>query len=506
MDSSTPRYAFAGVYNATLAGALTLPTDADKSFHTLDPDGSDRTVTLPALAQSGKPLFFRNTGSAGKLNLTEHADDGGSVVQALDPGECGAIYPDGTTAWRVVLLSELELTALILDTLTVDAIAGGDSSLAITGLAVTGGTGGAVPITGGATTTSGVGGAASLTGGAGSGADAGGAASVTGGLGGATNAVGGAASVTAGAGQGTGNGAVASVTGGASGAGATGTGGVGKVVGGASAATNGAGGAAQVTGGAGAGSGNGGAVTATGGTAGATGTGGAANVAGGIGGATSGVGGAATLTGGAGTNGNSAGGAATVTGGAGQGTASGGVASLVGGASGAGATGNGANAAVTGGAAASTNGGGGSVVLTPGAKAGSGIDGGIQLRGKVFRAQSAPGAGSDQNEVLTAAQLINGIYVHTIAQARTLTTPTGAQISAGCPADLAVGDSFDFSLITVGTGSDDICTLTAGDGNVTFIGPVTVGPDIHATEGLNAYGTWRFRNTGADTWVGYRIG
>ena len=126
--------------------------------------------------------------------------------------------------------------------------------------------------------------------------------------------------------------------------------------------------------------------------------------------------------------------------------------------------------------------------------------------GMIFKQQTAAAAGTDQNETLTAAQIINGIYVHTIAQARTLTTPTGTQISAGCPASLAVGDSFDFHLITIGTGADDIVTLTAGASGVTLVGPVTVGPDIQATEGLNAYGTWRFRNTASNTWIGYRIG
>jgi hypothetical protein len=212
------------------------------------------------------------------------------------------------------------------------------------------------------------------------------------------------------------------------------------------------------------------------------------------------------MTGGAGTNGNGVGGVSKVVGGAGQGTGAGGAAQVTGGASGAGATGDGGDVALTGGAASSTNGNGGSIILTPGAKAGSGIAGGNFLRsstGMNFFQQTAAGAGTDQAETLTAAQMINGIYVHTITTGRTLTTPTGAQISAGCPADLAVGDSFRLSVITVGTGADDISTLTAGDANVTFVGRVTVGPDAANN---NGYGTWIFRNTGADTWVGYRVG
>lgn len=213
------------------------------------------------------------------------------------------------------------------------------------------------------------------------------------------------------------------------------------------------GGAIVATGGTSSTAGNaGGAVSLVGGTPGATGVGGAANVTGGIGGATSGKGGAANISGGAGTNGNAD---------------------------------------------------GGSVVVTPGAANGSGLSGAIIQRGLVFKKQAAPVAKADSAGVLTAAEMIGGIVVHTVSTGRTLTTPTGAQISAGCPTDLAVGDSFDLSVITVGTGADDISTLTAGDANVTFVGNVTVGPDS-ATN--NGYGTWRFRNTGTSTWIGYRIG
>jgi hypothetical protein len=80
-------------------------------------------------------------------------------------------------------------TVAFTGTQTFDEIAGNDASLGITGLAATADTGGAVLITGGATTTSGVGGAATLKGGAGSGADIGGAALVTGWVGPPTRSV-----------------------------------------------------------------------------------------------------------------------------------------------------------------------------------------------------------------------------------------------------------------------------------------------------------------------------
>jgi hypothetical protein len=248
----------------------------------------------------------------------------------------------------------------------------------------------------------------------------------------------------------------------------------------------------------------GGAALVTGGTPGVTGVGGAATIAAGLGGATSGAGGVASLTGGAGTAGNSAGGISKIVGGAGQGTAAGGKAQVVGGASGAGATGNGAQAEVTGGAAASTNGSGGSVVLTPGAKAGSGIAGGVIQRsatGQYWKQQPAAVAKADGAETITGAQMIGGIVVFTVTQARTMTTPTGAALLAACPADIAAGDSFEFTMITLGAGADDIATLTAGDGDVTFVGDVTVGP---GAAGTTSSGTWCFRYAGVNAFVGYR--
>jgi hypothetical protein len=156
-------------------------------------------------------------------------------------------------------------------TVTADAIAAGDASLGITGLAAaqggavlaTGGTsstganaGGAVSAVGGTPGATGVGGAVALTGGAGGATSgAGGAATLTGGAGTAGNSAGGVATVTGGAGQGTAAGGVASLVGGASGAGATGNGAAARVTGGAAASTDGNGGSVVLTPGALAGTG-----------------------------------------------------------------------------------------------------------------------------------------------------------------------------------------------------------------------------------------------------------
>ncbi len=103
---------------------------------------------------------------------------------------------------------------------------------------------------------------------------------------------------------------------------------------------------------------------------------------------------------------------------------------------------------------------------------------------------------------LTVAQLFNGIMVQTPTAVTTTTTPTGAAISAALGADLAVGDSFDFTIVNLG-GAGNIITFTAGASGVTVTGQATVddaGVDITSS------GTWKFVNTAADTWIAYRIG
>jgi hypothetical protein len=214
-------------------------------------------------------------------------------------------------------------------------------------------------------------------------------------------------------------------------------------------------------------------------------------------------GGSLTIKGGTSSTAGNAGGAAGILGGQPGATGVGGAAAVTGGAGGA-TSGKGGAASVVGGAGTAGNGAGGSVLLIPGAPHGSGLAGGVFNRGTYqFRKQAAQVDKADGNQSVTAAQLINGICVHTVTTGRTLTTPTGAAISAACPADLAVGDSFDFTLITIGAGADDISTLTPGDGNVTIVGEATVGPSGST---FNCYGTFRFRNTAANTWVAYRVG
>lgn len=100
---------------------------------------------------------------------------------------------------EIATITTATITTLTNTSITTGAIAGGDSSLGITGQAAA--QGGAVIATGGTSSTGGnAGGASSIVGGTPGATGVGGAASVTAAAGGATSGKGGAANVTAGAG------------------------------------------------------------------------------------------------------------------------------------------------------------------------------------------------------------------------------------------------------------------------------------------------------------------
>ena len=163
------------------------------------------------------------------------------------------------------------ISGVAISTSTFDNVTASAATLGVVGLAAA--QGGAVNVTGGASSTSAnAGGAVTVKGGGGGLTGVGGAVVVVGAAGGATSGAGGAVSVTGGAGT---NG-------------------------------NAAGGAASLVGGAGQGSAAGGAITITSGAAGATGVAGAVNIS--VGGATAGAGSAVTITGGSGAGGTAAGG------------------------------------------------------------------------------------------------------------------------------------------------------------------------------------------------------
>lgn len=419
--------------------------------------GSATAVSLPPTPKHGDlaaVIDANNDAGTYNITITDPAsytiDGAASLVIAQNRGRSILIFNGVSNEWNV--LASL-VGAATFDTITANAIVGGDSSLGITGAAA-------------ATASS-----------------AGGSVPVAGAAGGATSGVGGDAGDTGGAGT----------------------------------AGNSAGGVGYSRGGAGQGSAAGGVAENKGGAGGTTGAGGAANNTGGAGGATSGVGGAATNRGGAGTAGNSAGGVADTTGGAGQGSAAGGIGKTVGGAGGAtgvggkgqltggagGATsGAGGAAEVTGGAGTNANANGGPVVIAGGAANGSGINGIIVERSVKLVAQGAPAA-KTVSATLTAAEVLAGII--TVNQggagASALQLPAGSALDTAMP-DAANGDAFDFSVINISTVAAESASLTTNT-NLTLVGDMDIQANSAAT--TKSAGRFRLRRTSTATWSCYRL-
>lgn len=86
-----------GVESSTLTGAVTL-TGKSANWQIMDPDGVDRTITLPAtdLTNEGVVFGFRNSGTAGNLIIANAAS---STILTLNPGESGAVGCNATPAW-----------------------------------------------------------------------------------------------------------------------------------------------------------------------------------------------------------------------------------------------------------------------------------------------------------------------------------------------------------------------------------------------------------------------
>ena len=108
--------------------------------------------------------------------------------------------------------------------------------------------------------------------------------------------------------------------------------------------------------------------------------------------------------------------------------------------------------------------------------------------------QGAPADIADGGSmVFTAASLLGGIVTATPTAGRNIQLPTGAALDAA--SEFAIGDSFDWSLITLAAFALTITVNT----NMTIVGaPATAG-----TSGAAA--RFRTRKTAADTFVTYRI-
>lgn len=137
---------------------------------------------------------------------------------------------------------------------------------------------------------------------------------------------------------------------------------------------------------------------------------------------------------------------------------------------------------------------GGSLVMEAGALA---FD-----RATRLRAQGVPVA-KTVTAAITAAEMAGGMITSTGATGPSEhQLPTGALLAAEFDG-IAVGDSFDFTIINTGTGASDDATLTVNTG-VTIVGNPTVGALTDATI-ISGSGTFRARYSAADTFVVYRI-
>ena len=112
-----------------------------------------------------------------------------------------------------------------------------------------------------------------------------------------------------------------------------------------------------------------------------------------------------------------------------------------------------------------------------------------------WQPQGAPANIADGGSMIaTAANVLTGIVTSTLTQARNLQLPTGTNLDLAT--EWAIGDSFDFSVITLAAYA---LTLTVNT-NVTIVGSAATA----ATSGASA--RFRCRKTAADTFVVYRIG
>lgn len=105
---------------------------------------------------------------------------------------------------------------------------------------------------------------------------------------------------------------------------------------------------------------------------------------------------------------------------------------------------------------------------------------------------------------LTAAQLINAAFTANQGggAVATYTLPTVALLNAALPADFAVDDAFDFTLINISTvAAEDVTIATAA--GWTLVGNMTVNSNDAITSISSA--RFRARKTAATTFTLYRI-
>ena len=113
-----------------------------------------------------------------------------------------------------------------------------------------------------------------------------------------------------------------------------------------------------------------------------------------------------------------------------------------------------------------------------------------------WQPQGAPANIADGGSMIaTAANVLTGIITATPTQARDIQLPTGANLDLAT--EWAIGDSFDFSVITLAAYA---LTITVNTGITSIVGSAATG----ATTGSVA--RFRLRKTAADTFTAYRVG
>ena len=124
-----------------------------------------------------------------------------------------------------------------------------------------------------------------------------------------------------------------------------------------------------------------------------------------------------------------------------------------------------------------------------------------------LKTQAAPAA-KTTSTTLTAAEVIGGLLTANqgAAGAAAYTMPLGTSLETALLAlkpNLALDDSFDFSLVNISTDAAEDATIAANTG-VTVVGNMVVASNAAATD--QSVGLFRVRRTAADTYVVYRIG
>lgn len=120
----------------------------------------------------------------------------------------------------------------------------------------------------------------------------------------------------------------------------------------------------------------------------------------------------------------------------------------------------------------------------------------------ILQTQGAPTA-KTVTSAITAAELLTGIITTTGATAPSIhQLPTGTLLSAAITG-VAVGDSFDWTLLNTGTGASDDATITVNTDH-TIVGNPTAGALTDATI-ISGSARFRSRCSAANTWITYRI-